>query len=80
LKDAIEENKNKIKDLKIKKKKNLVHELGLGFFFPFLFQGVDDTSPAMIDDALYGGPVSGNRKVIKNRTVKFCTIIEFLKY
>jgi hypothetical protein len=34
----------------------------------------------MIDDALYGGPVSGNRKVIKNRTVKFCTIIEFLKY
>jgi hypothetical protein len=27
---------------------------------------VDDTSPAMVDDALYVGPVSGNRKVIKN--------------
>jgi hypothetical protein len=38
LKDAIEEkNKKKIKDQKIQKKKNLVHELGLGFFFSFSF-------------------------------------------
>jgi len=71
--------KKKIKDLKIQKKKPSTRTWAR-FFFPFLFQGVDDTSPAMIDDALYGGPVSGNRKVIKNRTVKFCTIIEFLKY